>query len=88
MRTVVRMAEKKVCEDLVKERKKCTFNVEELTRLIDGGEDKTMERREVGKWRSSVVFFESQFLLFSSKVEKLMSTNHCVVRVCAKRNIY
>ncbi|CAH0592211.1 unnamed protein product [Chrysodeixis includens] len=41
------MAEKKVCEDLVKERKKCTFNVEELTQLIDGGEDKTKERREV-----------------------------------------
>ncbi|KAJ8736601.1 hypothetical protein PYW08_007257 [Mythimna loreyi] len=36
----------KVNEDLVKERAKCTFNVEELTYFLDGGKDKTLERKE------------------------------------------
>ncbi|XP_047019172.1 probable peroxisomal acyl-coenzyme A oxidase 1 [Helicoverpa zea] len=36
----------KVNEDLVKERAKCTFNVEELTFFLDGGKDKTLERKE------------------------------------------
>lgn len=43
------MAEPKVCEDLVKERKKCTFDVTELTNLIDGGAQATEERHYVGK---------------------------------------
>ncbi|RZF45952.1 hypothetical protein LSTR_LSTR008329 [Laodelphax striatellus] len=37
----------KVNEDLDKERKKCTFNTTELTHLIEGGEEKTKERREL-----------------------------------------
>uniref|UniRef100_A0A2A4IZ22 Acyl-coenzyme A oxidase N-terminal domain-containing protein n=1 Tax=Heliothis virescens TaxID=7102 RepID=A0A2A4IZ22_HELVI len=41
------MAEPKICEDLVKERKKCTFDVQELIHLIDGGEKGTRERKEV-----------------------------------------
>nr|XP_049692605.1 probable peroxisomal acyl-coenzyme A oxidase 1 [Helicoverpa armigera]XP_049692606.1 probable peroxisomal acyl-coenzyme A oxidase 1 [Helicoverpa armigera]XP_049692608.1 probable peroxisomal acyl-coenzyme A oxidase 1 [Helicoverpa armigera]XP_049692609.1 probable peroxisomal acyl-coenzyme A oxidase 1 [Helicoverpa armigera] len=41
------MAEQKVCGDLVKERKKCSFDVQELVHLIDGGERGTKERREV-----------------------------------------
>ncbi|KAL0901878.1 hypothetical protein ABMA27_007033 [Loxostege sticticalis] len=36
----------KINEDLVKERQKCTFNVQELTYLLDGGEEVTKERRE------------------------------------------
>ena len=39
----------KVNEDLVRERAKCTFNVEELTYFLDGGKDKTLERKERGK---------------------------------------
>lgn len=38
-----------VNEDLVKERQKCTFNTLELTHLLDGGEAKTLERKERGK---------------------------------------
>lgn len=34
--------------DLVNERKKCTFNVTELTHLLDGGAQKTEERRNRG----------------------------------------
>ncbi|XP_050555120.1 probable peroxisomal acyl-coenzyme A oxidase 1 [Spodoptera frugiperda] len=41
------MAEPKVCEDLVRERKKCTFDVTELTNLIDGGAQATEERHYV-----------------------------------------
>ncbi|CAH1639482.1 unnamed protein product [Spodoptera littoralis] len=41
------MADPKVCEDLVKERKKCTFDVTELTNLIDGGAQGTEERHYV-----------------------------------------
>lgn len=36
-----------MCEDLVRERNKCTFKVQELTNLIDGGADKTAERKEI-----------------------------------------
>ncbi|XP_019874586.2 probable peroxisomal acyl-coenzyme A oxidase 1 [Aethina tumida] len=35
----------KINPDLVKERKKCTFNTLELTHLLDGGESKTAERK-------------------------------------------
>lgn len=42
------MVQKKVNEDLQRERDKGTFNPEELTNLIDGGADKTEERRELG----------------------------------------
>lgn len=37
---------KKTNPDLVKERKKCTFNTLELIHLLDGGEDKTKERQQ------------------------------------------
>lgn len=36
----------KINPDLQKERKKCTFNTLELTHLLDGGEQKTQERKE------------------------------------------
>ncbi|XP_022821685.1 probable peroxisomal acyl-coenzyme A oxidase 1 isoform X1 [Spodoptera litura] len=35
-----------VNKDLIKERAKCTFNVTELTYFLDGGKDKTLERKE------------------------------------------
>lgn len=38
----------KVNEDLQKEREKCTFNIEELTHFLDGGADKTFNRRKLG----------------------------------------
>lgn len=34
--------------DLIKERKKCTFNPQELTYLLDGGKEKTEARKERG----------------------------------------
>jgi len=36
--------------DLQNERKKCTFNTEELTNFLDGGEQKTLRRRKLGLW--------------------------------------
>lgn len=39
----------KVNVDLQKERDQCTFDVEELTNIIDGGVEKTDERRKRGK---------------------------------------
>lgn len=42
--------EGRVNEDLLKERRKCTFDVEELTHFIDGGEQATKDRREVGMY--------------------------------------
>lgn len=38
----------KVNPDLERERKKCTFNTQELTHLLDGGPEKTAERKERG----------------------------------------
>lgn len=40
---------KRVNADLQKERDNCTFNVIELTNLIDGGIEKTAERKNRGK---------------------------------------
>lgn len=38
-----------VNEDLVKERKNASFNITELTNLLDGSEEKTLRRRELEK---------------------------------------
>lgn len=38
----------KVNKDLLRERNKCTFNIMELTNLIDGGPQKTLDRRKKG----------------------------------------
>lgn len=35
-------------EDLRVERLKCTFNIEELTNLFDGGRENTSKRRKFG----------------------------------------
>ncbi|XP_013188650.1 probable peroxisomal acyl-coenzyme A oxidase 1 [Amyelois transitella] len=48
------MSEGKVNEDLVRERKKCTFDVKELVHLIDGGEQATKDRKEVEEMVLSV----------------------------------
>lgn len=34
--------------DLKKERERCTFNIEELTNFLDGGVNKTLDRRKLG----------------------------------------
>lgn len=44
----VSMSLSKVNEDLQKERDKCSFDVAELTHLIDGGQEKTLDRRKKG----------------------------------------
>ncbi len=41
--------------DLKRERQNCHFNKEEITNLIDGGVEKTRERRDLGKLRVIVV---------------------------------
>lgn len=40
---------KTINPDLLKERQKCTFRVLELTHLLDGGPDKTEDRKQRGK---------------------------------------
>jgi hypothetical protein len=37
-------------EDIERERKTCSFDPLELTHLLDGGPEKTRERKERGKW--------------------------------------
>lgn len=39
---------KPVNEDLAKERRACTFNIEEVTNILDGGKDKTLQRKKIG----------------------------------------
>ena len=39
----------KINQDIQRERQKCTFNVKELTNYLDGGSDKTIERKTLGK---------------------------------------
>ena len=36
--------------DLQKERDTCTFNTQELTTILDGGQDRTKRRKEFGKY--------------------------------------
>lgn len=40
----------KINQDLQRERDKCTFNIQELTTLIDGGPEKTRERKDRGNF--------------------------------------
>lgn len=42
--------------DLLKERRKCTFDTQELTHLLDGGADKTEERKSRGLTLSVLLF--------------------------------
>lgn len=39
----------KTCEDIQRERRKCSFNVKELSNYLDGGPEKTAERKRLGK---------------------------------------
>ena len=48
---------KKVNPDLDNERKKCTFDVEELARWWNGGEQKLLEKRERG-WCESLNYLK------------------------------
>lgn len=38
-------------EELRQERAQCSFNIEELTNLFDGGKEITARRRELGEMR-------------------------------------
>lgn len=42
---------KKINFDLTKERQQCSFDIEELTNLLDGGSDNTEIRRKKGRQR-------------------------------------
>ncbi|XP_022126113.2 probable peroxisomal acyl-coenzyme A oxidase 1 [Pieris rapae] len=41
------MSANKINEDLAKERRKCNFDIQELTHIIDGGKHKTEQRRSI-----------------------------------------
>lgn len=51
MATEIQEGNKKINPNLVKERKRCTFNTLELTHLLDGGEDMTRERKNRGNYK-------------------------------------
>uniref|UniRef100_A0A1E1W1J6 Acyl-coenzyme A oxidase N-terminal domain-containing protein n=1 Tax=Pectinophora gossypiella TaxID=13191 RepID=A0A1E1W1J6_PECGO len=38
---------KEINVDLAKERQKCNLNIEEVTNIIDGGKEKTLQRRKI-----------------------------------------
>lgn len=40
---------REVNEDLAKERRRCNFDIQEVTFIIDGGEKNTMARRKIGE---------------------------------------
>ncbi|KAJ2940650.1 hypothetical protein O0L34_g14757 [Tuta absoluta] len=47
----------KINEDLQRERKKCTFNIEEMTNYLDGGPERTLERRQ----REKILMSQKEF---------------------------
>lgn len=49
--------------DLKRERQNCPFDKEEITNLIDGGADKTDERRQLGKKKVPLVLLTEQNML-------------------------
>lgn len=51
----------KVNEDLQGERKKCDFNVEELTNLLDGGASYTNQRRNMGEFENNEIMIIHYF---------------------------
>ncbi len=44
----------KVNPDLAMERAKCNFNIMEVTHILDGGEENTLRRKQIGK---SIFFY-------------------------------
>lgn len=40
--------------DLANERLKCDFDVQELTYLLDGGKNKTIQRKKIGKCATKI----------------------------------
>lgn len=48
-----------VNKDLVMERAKCTFNILEVTHIIDGGEQNTLQRKKIGK-----LSFKLDFIIY------------------------
>lgn len=54
-------------EDLKRERQRCSFDPKELTYLLDGGEEKTEERRQRGEQYSSINCPSYSLVLFPEK---------------------
>lgn len=48
----VNKTKRDVNPDLAKERLKCNFNIEEVTYIIDGGKEKTLQRKKIGEFYS------------------------------------
>lgn len=46
---VVVTADQQCMVDLQEERARCSFNKDEITRLLDGGDEKTTQRRRIGE---------------------------------------
>ena len=42
--------------DLEKERKTCSFDMEEVTNILDGGVYQTRRRRHIGRWTSDIIY--------------------------------
>lgn len=61
------MASQKINKDLERERKKCTFNVQELIHMIDDGEDMTKKRKEIGEL--STVSYIYIMVIYGCEVE-------------------
>lgn len=55
----------KINPDLVREREKCTFRIEELTNYIDGSQEATAERHARGKHLFQV--FRNKFVYVFNK---------------------
>lgn len=60
------LTKNKVNPDLQKERDRCSFNVTELTNIIDGGADKTDERKKRGKDLSLELIRSSNYIQIKS----------------------
>ncbi len=54
--------------DLKKERENCPFNKEEITNLLDGGKEKTIERKQLGKIKNYPLIAVSNIIIFFRKL--------------------
>lgn len=70
--TSQKMVSNKINADLQKERDSCSFNVTELTNLIDGGIEKTAERKKRGNLLFNYLFSKVLFSIFNIFVKSFL----------------
>lgn len=55
----------KINEDLLRERTKCSFKISDVTHILDGGQENTVKRKQIGKLNGVLVHVGYQHFFFT-----------------------